>query len=97
MSPVVSQSVDLRFFCGTEAAMISDEVFNSFSGETQDAVMESAFYTQSVIQAGQEAALVNTVGATDSPLTQTLFAKHGVRVAGLSGASCSSLNTDYER
>lgn len=84
MSPVVSQSVDLRFFCGTEATMMDAKVFDSFSGELQDAVMESAYLTQVKIQAAQEAALVNTVGATTPQLPGTLFAKHGVRVAHLS-------------
>jgi len=84
MSPVVSQSVDLRFFCGTEATMMSAKVFDSFSGELQDAVMESAYLTQVKIQAAQEAALVNTVGATNPQLPQTLFAQHGVRFAALS-------------
>jgi len=84
MSPVVSQSVDLRFFCGTEATMMSAKQFDVFSGELQDAVMESAYLTQVKIQAAQEAALVNTVGATVPSLPGTLFAQHGVRVAALS-------------
>ena len=84
MSPVVSQSVDLRFFCGTEATMMDAKQFDSFSGELQDAVMESAYLTQVKIQAAQEAALVNTVGATNPQLPGTLFAEHGVRVASLS-------------
>jgi TRAP-type C4-dicarboxylate transport system substrate-binding protein len=86
MSPVVSQSVDLRFFCGTEATMMDAKQFDSFSGELQDAVLESAYFTQVKIQAAQEAALVNTVGATTPSLPGTLFAKHGVRVAALSDA-----------
>ena len=86
MSPVVSQSVDLRFFCGTEATMMDAKQFDSFGGELQDAVMESAYLTQVKIQAAQEAALVNTVGATNPQLPGTLFAKHGVRVASLSDA-----------
>ena len=86
MAPVVSQSVDLRFFCGTEATMISDKVFQKLGGVLQDAVMESAYLTQVKIQAAQEAALVNTVGATVPQLPNTLFAKHGVRVAPLSDA-----------
>ncbi|MEH6445941.1 MAG: TRAP transporter substrate-binding protein DctP [Oceanospirillaceae bacterium] len=86
MSPVVSQSVDLRFFCGTEATMMDARQFDSFSGELQDAVLESAYFTQVKIQAAQEAALVNTVGATNPSLPGTLFAKHGVRVASLSDA-----------
>ncbi len=86
MSPVVSQSVDLRFFCGTEATMMSAQVFDGFSGEVQDAVMESAYLTQVKIQAAQEAALVNTVGATTPSLPGTLFDKYNVRVASLSDA-----------
>ncbi|MEH6627721.1 MAG: TRAP transporter substrate-binding protein DctP [Motiliproteus sp.] len=84
MSPVVSQSVDLRFFCGTEATMMSAKVFDSFSGDLQDAVMESSYLTQVKIQAAQEAALVNTVGATSPSLPGTLFDQHGVRMAMLS-------------
>ncbi|BBB29518.1 TRAP transporter substrate-binding protein [Neptunomonas japonica] len=84
MSPVVSQSVDLRFFCGTEATMMSASMFDSFSGDLQDAVMESSYLTQVKIQAAQEAALVNTVGASTPSLPGTLFHKHGVRMASLS-------------
>jgi TRAP-type C4-dicarboxylate transport system substrate-binding protein len=84
MSPVVSQSVDLRFFCGTEATMMSASMFDSFSGDLQDAVMESSYLTQVKIQAAQEAALVNTVGATTPSLPGTLFHKHGVRMANFS-------------
>ncbi|MEH6471357.1 MAG: TRAP transporter substrate-binding protein DctP [Halopseudomonas sp.] len=86
MSPVVSQSVDLRFFCGTEATMMDAKVFDSFSPELQEAVMESAYLTQVKIQAAQEAALVNTVGATVPSLAGTLFDKHNVRMAPLSDA-----------
>ena len=86
MSPAVAQSVDLRFFCGTEATMMDAKVFDSFSPELQDAVMESAYLTQVKVQAAQEAALVNTVGATTPQLDGTLFKKHGTRIAHLSDA-----------
>lgn len=86
MSPVVSQSVDLRFFCGTEATMMNAKVFDGLSGELQDAVMESAYFTQAKIQCAQEAALSNTVGATTPQLPGTLFKEHGVRMAHLSDA-----------
>jgi TRAP-type C4-dicarboxylate transport system substrate-binding protein len=86
MSPVVSQSVDLRLFCGTEATMINSKVFDGLSGELQDAVMESAYFTQAKIQCANEAALVNTTGATDPQLNGTIFKKHGVRMALLSDA-----------
>ncbi|UTW11850.1 TRAP transporter substrate-binding protein [Marinobacterium rhizophilum] len=84
MSPVISQSVDLRLFCGTEATMMDAKVFDSMSPALQEAVMESAYLTQVKIQAAQEAALVNTVGATVPSLAGTLFHEHNVRVAPLS-------------
>jgi TRAP-type C4-dicarboxylate transport system substrate-binding protein len=89
MSPVVSQSVDLRFFSGTEATMMDARVFDSMSPALQEAVMESAYLTQVKIQAAQEAALVNTVGATTPSLPGTLFDVHGVRMANLSDAERS--------
>ncbi|GIT91608.1 hypothetical protein JANAI62_20650 [Jannaschia pagri] len=84
MSPVVSQSVDLRFFCGTEHTAMSASVFDSLSGELQDAVMESAYLTQVHVQAANEAALVNTVGASNPQKPGTIFAENNVRVADLS-------------
>ncbi|WP_299778537.1 TRAP transporter substrate-binding protein [uncultured Roseobacter sp.] len=86
MSPVVSQSVDLRFFCGTEHTAMSASVFDSLGGELQDAVMESSYLTQVHVQAANEAALVNTVGATDPQLPGTIFAENNVRMATLSDA-----------
>ena len=50
MAPVVSQSVDLKFFCGTEHTSMNAKVFDSFEPEVQDAVMESSYFTQGVIQ-----------------------------------------------
>ncbi|MGB3407424.1 MAG: TRAP transporter substrate-binding protein [Jannaschia sp.] len=86
MSPVVSQSVDLRFFCGTEHTAMSASVFDGLDGELQDAVMESAYLTQVHVQAANEAALVNTVGASNPQKPGTIFAENGVRVADLSDA-----------
>lgn len=84
MAPVVAQSVDLRFFCGTEHTAMNAKAFDSLSGELQDAVMESAYATQMYINAANEAALVNTVGFSEPQLPGTIFAEHGVRVAPLS-------------
>ena len=84
MSPVVSQSVDLRFFCGTEHTAMSAKVFDSLGGALQDAVMESAYLTQVHVQAANEAALVNTVGASNPQHPNTIFAQNEVRVADLS-------------
>lgn len=83
MTPVVSQCVDLKFFCGTEHTSISTKVYNSLSEELQNAVMESAYWTQVHVQGANEAALVNTVGFSDPQLPNTMFVKDDVRCAFL--------------
>jgi len=84
MAPVVSQVVNLEFFCGTEHTAMNADVFDKLEGSLQDAVMESAYLTQVHVQAANEAALVNTVGFSDPQLPNTIFAKTGTRVAMLS-------------
>lgn len=86
MSPVVSQCVDLKFFCGTEHTAMSASVFDSLSGELQDAVLESSYWAQTHVQAANEAALVKTVGFSDPQLPNTIFAENNVRVAFLDDA-----------
>jgi len=83
MAPVVSQSVDLRFFAGTEHTGMNAELFDSMGGELQDAIMESAYLAQVHVQAANEAALVNTVGFSDPVLPGTIFAENDVRPAFL--------------
>ncbi|WP_226780515.1 TRAP transporter substrate-binding protein [Oceaniglobus trochenteri] len=83
LAPVVSQSVDLRFCAGTEHTAMSASVFDALSGELQDAVMESAYWTQAYIQGANEASLLNTVGFSDPPMPGTVFAQDDVRVATL--------------
>lgn len=84
MAGVMGQCVDLRLFCGTEATTMSASVFDSLSGELQDAVMESAYFSQVRTQATQEAALVNTVGASNPQHAGTIFAEHDVPFVELS-------------
>ncbi len=83
MSPVVSQSVDLRFFCGTEHTAMSAKVFDSLEGHLQDAVLESAYLAQVHVQAANEAALVKTVGFSEPVLPGTIFAENDVTPAFL--------------
>ncbi|KQB95893.1 TRAP transporter [Loktanella sp. 1ANDIMAR09] len=84
MAPVVSQSVHLNFFCGTEHTAMSASVFDSLEGYLQDAVMESSYWAQTHVQAANEVALINTVGQSDPQLPNTIFAQNGVRNAFLS-------------
>ena len=86
MSPVVSQSVHLNFFCGTEHTALSASVFDSLGGDLQDAVMESSYLAQVHVQAANEVALINTVGQSDPQLPNTIFAQNDVRNAFLSEA-----------
>ena len=86
MSPVVSQCVDLRFFCGTEHTAMSSKVFDKLGSVLQDAVMESAYTTQVHVQGVHEASLVHTCGATNPQMPGTIFAKNGTRVAEISPA-----------
>lgn len=86
MSPVVSQSVDLKFFCGTEHTAMSSKVFDSMESHLQDAIMESAYLTQVHVQAANEAALVKTVGFSNPQLPNTIFTDNNVRAAFLSDA-----------
>ena len=86
MSPVVSQSIDLKFFCGTEHTSISAKVFDKLDGALQDAVMESAYTAQVHVQAANEAALVKTVGFSDPQLPGTLFVENNVRPAFLAAS-----------
>jgi len=86
MSPVLSQAVDLRFFCGTEHTAMALPTFNKLPAKLQDVVMETAFAAQQYTQREQERALIEVVGATAKPGPNTLFAKNGVRVATLSKA-----------
>src|SRR6056297_661209 len=86
MSPVVSQCVDLKFFCGTEHTAMSASVFDSLGGALQDAVMESAYWAQAHVQAANEAALVKTVGFSEPQLPGTIFVENDVRCAFLEEA-----------
>ncbi|MEO1422337.1 MAG: TRAP transporter substrate-binding protein [Pseudomonadota bacterium] len=83
MSPVVSQCVDLRFFCGTEHTAMSSKVFDSLDDNLQNAVLESSYWAQTHVQAANEAALVKTVGFSDPQLPNTIFAQNDVSVSFL--------------
>lgn len=86
MSPVLSQAVDLRFFCGTEHTAMNFKTFQKLPPKIQDIVMETSFDAQQYTQREQERALVEVVGAVPNPGPDTVFGKAGVRVATLSDA-----------
>ena len=86
MAPVLSQAVDLRFFCGTEHTAMNYATFKKLPPKLQDLVLEVAFDAQQYTQREQERALVQVVGAVPNPGPDTVFGKNGVRVATLSDA-----------
>ncbi|NYT60029.1 TRAP transporter substrate-binding protein DctP [Alcaligenaceae bacterium] len=83
LSPVLSQAVDLRFFCGTEHTAMNNKTFEKLSPELQDVIMETAYAAQQYTQRENERALVEVVGAVPDPGPDTLFGKNKVRVAVL--------------
>jgi len=87
MSPVLSQAVDLRFFCGTEQTAMNAETFQSLDPEIQDIVKETAYEAQQYTQIENERALVEVTGAVENPPPGTVFGDAGVRVATLSDAT----------
>jgi len=86
MTPVVAQAVELRFSAGLEHCAMSTEVFDKLEPEYQQAILESAFFTQARVQGGHEATIYNAVGVTQPPLPGSIFDKAGVRVSLLSDA-----------
>lgn len=86
MAPVVSQAVDLKFFCGTEHTSMSTPIFDKLGSDLQDAVMESAYTSQIFTQGMNEAALFDIVGGSNPQKPDTIFAKNNTRVATLSDA-----------
>ena len=86
MAPVLSQAVDLRFFCGTEHTAMNYATFKKLPAKLQDVVMETSYAAQQYTQQHQEKALVNVVGAVPHPAPDTVFGRNHVRVAELSPA-----------
>lgn len=86
MSPVVSQCVDLRFFCGTEQTAMNLDKFDKLGSSLQDAVMESAYTAQIFTQGMNEAGLFEIVGASTPQQLGTIFNRNDTRVAKLSDA-----------
>ena len=84
MAPVLTQAVDLSFFCGTEHTAMSNKVFEKLPPEIQAIVLETAYDAQQYTQREHERALVEIVGAVAEPGPDTIFAKNNVRVSILS-------------
>jgi TRAP-type C4-dicarboxylate transport system substrate-binding protein len=87
MTKVVSHDVRLEFFPIFEMAFIDRRVLDGVPAATQEAIMESAFYTQALIQMKGLASLSALVGALSSqPPEGSVYARDNVRVDVLSPA-----------
>ncbi len=89
MLPVLSQAVDLRFFCGTEHTAMNHATFKKLPANLQDVFRETSYAAQQYTQIENEKALVNITGAVPDPKPDTLFAKNTVRFAPISDAEAS--------
>lgn len=79
MGPVISQDVGLEFFSGNHLSGMRIQTYEALSPELQDAVMESAYTSQVMVQHANEASLVNVVGASVPQHPNTHYAQHNVR------------------
>lgn len=84
MTPVLSQAIDLQFFCGTEHTAMNWDSFKKLPATLQDIVMETSYSAQQYAQKENEDALINVVGATNPPKPGTMFAQNGVRFVSFS-------------
>lgn len=83
MPEVISQVLDLRLFSGTGHTAMNAARFEALEPHLQDAVMESAYYAQMLVQLQGEASLINTVGASHPPKAGTVFDRHNIRFVAL--------------
>lgn len=87
MTKFVSHDVQLEFFPIFEMAFMDRRVFERLPASTQEAILESAFHTQSVIQKRGLESLMNVIGALSAePPEGTIYAKDDVRVNKLTPA-----------
>ncbi|MCP4119901.1 MAG: TRAP transporter substrate-binding protein DctP [Desulfobacteraceae bacterium] len=83
MPHLISQVVDLRLFSGNGHTGMNAKVFDGLPPDLQDAVLESALHAQMYVQLAGEAALLNTVGASESQNPGSIFARNRVRFVKL--------------
>lgn len=73
MAPVTTQAIEVEYFSGICHTAISGKVFDKMPGELQDAMLESAYWTQTFCQTANEASRHNVVGASNYPEPGTSY------------------------
>ncbi len=76
---IISQVLDVKLFSGNTHAAMRADVFDSLTLELQEAVLESAYFTQIWGQLAGEASLIDMVGASTPQKPDTIFAKNDIR------------------
>jgi TRAP-type transport system periplasmic protein len=84
ITPVVSQYVGLRFIPGTGHTAIRRQSLEKLDASLQDAVRESAYFTQRAVQLNNEAGLALISGEVPNPPESTIFGRYGVKMNFLS-------------
>ncbi len=79
MVKAVTQDIHCNLFAGNAHTSMNLGTFESLEAYLQDAVMESSYLTQILIQNANEAALTTIIGTTDPPLSGTIYDKYGVK------------------
>ena len=80
LTPVVSQYVGLRFIPGTGHTAMRRQTMEKLDAGLQDAVRESAYFTQRAVQLNNEAGLALVSGEVPNPPKDTIFGKYGVKM-----------------
>ncbi len=80
LTPVVSQYVGLRFIPGTGHTAMRRQSMEKLDAGLQDAVRESAYFTQRAVQLNNEAGLALVSGELPNPPKDTIFGKYGVKM-----------------
>ncbi len=79
MVKAVTQDVHCNLFAGNAHTSMNLEIFENLEAHLKDAVMESSYLTQVLVQNANEAALTNIIGTTDPPLPGTIYDRYGVK------------------
>jgi hypothetical protein len=80
ITPVVSQYVGLKFIPGTGHAAMRTQSFEKLEPALRDSVLESAFFTQSLVQQTNEAGLAFISGELPNPPKNTILGSNGVKM-----------------
>jgi len=80
MAPVITKLVKLNFIPGTQHVAMRTQALESMDDNLREAVMESAYFTQSTVMYNLEATRYSVIGDMDNPAPQTIYAESGTEI-----------------